>query len=58
MITIQTYKIEKKTGNPIYKNYRHTNGIIDLTMDEINEDKKNNDLNIYEPIVIYNIFES
>lgn len=58
MITIQTYKIEKATGNPVYKDYRHTNGIMDITMDEINEDKKNNDLNIYESIVIYNMFES
>ncbi|NFH01602.1 hypothetical protein FC831_15270 [Clostridium botulinum] len=57
MITIQTYKIEKSTGNATYKDYRHTNGSISLTMEQIQEDKNNNDLNKYEPIVIYNIFD-
>jgi hypothetical protein len=57
MIVIQTYKIIKNTGMPIYKDYHVTSG-LKIEMALINSDKENNDLNIYGPIEIYNIFDN
>lgn len=58
MITIQTLKTNKSTGNPIYKDYRHTGSdSIKLTMEIINDDRLNNDLSKYSPIEIYNIYD-
>lgn len=59
MVTIQTVKTNKETGEPIYKDYRciGDDGIKNA-MDSINYEKDNNDLNIYYPINIYNVFES
>ena len=57
MIVIQTYKIENKTGAPVYKNYYVTSG-LSLEMEIINNDRNNNDLIKYGPITIYNIFDT
>lgn len=57
MISIETMKIEKATQKLIYKTYRHTNGSISLTMEQIKEDRENNDLSIYTPIEIINIWD-
>lgn len=57
MITIQTVKVEKSTRELIYKNYICTTG-VDIAMEEIKGDKENNDLSLYSPIDICNIFES
>ena len=57
MIVIQTYKTENKTGAPVYKNYYVTSG-LKIEMENINNDRNNNDLTKYGPITIYNIFET
>ena len=57
MITIQTVKTNKVTGDPIYKDYRAVND-LNLTMEEINADRMKNELDKYSHIEIYNIFES
>lgn len=57
MLVIQTYKHNKQTNQPEYKNYYATSG-LKIEMDLINSDKNNNDLNIYGPITIYNIFDT
>lgn len=57
MIVIQTYKIENATGKAHYKNYYATCGVA-AEMGIIRNDKNNNDLNLYEPIVIYNVFDT
>lgn len=59
MIVIQTYKVKKETQQPTYKNYyATTKGSLKLVMEGINIDRENNDLTVYEPIVIYNIFDT
>ena len=57
MIVIQTCKVENVTGEPFYKNYYATTG-VKLAMQEIQRDRDNNDLRIYSPIRIYNVFDT
>ena len=57
MIVIQTYKIDKATGGPIYKDY-HATGGVKIEMEIIRNDKNNNDLSKFGPIEIYNIFDT
>lgn len=57
MIVIQTYKRVLKTDEPIYKDYYATSG-LKAEMSIINDDRNNNDLSEYGPIVIYNIFDT
>lgn len=57
MIVIQTYKRVKKTSEPIYKDYYATCG-LKAEMSIIKNDRDNNDLSIYDPIVIYNIYDT
>jgi hypothetical protein len=57
MIVIQTYKINKETGGPKYKDYCATCG-VGVEMAAIRHDRQNNDLNKYGPIEIYNIFDT
>lgn len=57
MIVIQTYKRVLKTDKPIYKDYYATSG-LKAEMSIINDDRNNNDLSEYGPIVIYNIFDT
>jgi hypothetical protein len=57
MLVIQTYKYNKKTDKPEYKNYYVTSG-LKIEMDLIRSDKENNDLTKYGPIEIYNIFDT
>ncbi len=57
MLVIQTYRIENKTGIPVYKNYYVTSG-LKTEMAIIKNDKENNDLIKYGPITIYNIFDT
>ena len=57
MIVIQTYKIEKATDKAIYKDYHATCG-LKAEMSIIRQDRENNDLSRYSPIVIYNIFDT
>jgi hypothetical protein len=57
MIVIQTYKRNLKTGNAEYKNYYATSG-LKAEMAIIRNDRENNDLTKYAPIVIYNVFDT
>jgi hypothetical protein len=57
MIVIQTYKMDKATCQPIYKDYFATCGLR-AEMSIINQDRENNDLVKYSPIQIYNIFDT
>lgn len=57
MVVIQTYKYNKTTGTYIYKDYHATCGVA-AEMGIIRNDKNNNDLNLYGPIEIYNIFDT
>ena len=57
MIVIQTYKRVLKTDEPIYKDYYATCG-LKAEMSIIQDDRNNNDLSIYSPITIYNIFDT
>lgn len=57
MIVIQTYKRNLKTGNAEYKNYYATCG-LKTEMDIIRNDRDNNDITKYDPIVIYNVFDT
>lgn len=57
MIVIQTYRTNKATGSPEYKNYYATSG-ISVEMAAIRSDKENNDMTKYGPITIYNVFDT
>jgi hypothetical protein len=57
MLVIQTYKYNKETNKPEYKNYYVTSG-LKIEMDIIRNDKENNDLIKYGPIEIYNILDT
>lgn len=57
MIVIQTYRTNKATGSPEYKDYHATCGIA-AEMAAIRNDKEHNDLTKYDPIVIYNVFDT
>ena len=57
MIVIQTYRRNRETGNAEYKNYYATCG-LHAEMAIIQQDRENNDLTKYEPIIIYNVFDT
>ena len=57
MIIIQTYKMDRKTLQPHYKDYHATCG-LKAEMSLIQQDRDNNDMTIYEPIVIYNVWDN
>lgn len=71
-LSINTYKIYRRTGNPEYKTYRFAcfdsctnfegmtfeekfNKAFESLKKEINQDRENNDVRIYEPIVIADV---
>ena len=75
MLSVNTYKVRKVDGYPVYKTYRYPcfdtdtetegktfeqkfNYAMDYLKKEINQDKMNNDLVKYEPIIISNVFLS
>jgi hypothetical protein len=57
MIVIRTVKIEKATNKPYYKEYYCTTGVA-AGMQELKQDKHNNDLAIYTPIEIVSVFDT
>ena len=75
MLSINTYKLNRKTGNHEYKTYRFAcfdtcmdfegmtfegkfNRAFNRLKEEINQDRENNDVRIYESIVIADVFLS
>ena len=57
MIIIQTYRHNRLTGLNEYTDYQTTFGIL-AAMAEIRAAKNKNDLSIYDPIEIYNIYDT
>lgn len=73
MLSVSTYKIRKADMNPIYDTKRYAafdiladgstfeekfNNAFNVLKHEIEEDRRNNDMNLYEPIVIADVFVS
>lgn len=71
MLNIETYKTRKADRCPVYKTYRYAAFNTDSNGDtfedqfnyafkvlkvEIQQDRENNEINLYDPIVIYNVF--
>ena len=57
MIVIQTYYRHRETDNVTFKDYHATCG-LKAEMSIIRQDKEHHDLTKYEPITIYNIFDT
>ena len=58
MIVIQTYYRHRDDPTRVtYRDYHATSG-LKAEMSIINEDKRHHDLAKYEPIIIYNIFDT
>ena len=58
MIVIQTYYRHRDDASRVtYKDYYATSG-LKAEMSIINEDKRHHDLAKYEPITIYNVFDT
>ena len=57
MIVIKTIKFEKATGKPVRKTIYCTTG-VSLGMAEIRHDKEHNDLSVYTPISIIDVFDT
>lgn len=57
MIIINTYKVNKATGAPEYKDYHATCG-LKAEMSIIEQDRQSNDVTKYSPIVIYNVWDT
>ena len=73
MLSIETYKLRKANCNPTYKTYRYAgfdttsngetfeeqfNYAYKVLKMEIEEDRNNNDANLFYPIQITNVFLS
>lgn len=72
-LSVKTYKVGKSNRKPEYKNYRYAcfdtlaegdtfeekfNNAIAVLKEEINQDRYNNDMNLYEPIRIADVWLS
>jgi hypothetical protein len=57
MIVIQTYKYNRITGECVHKEYKAAPSVADA-MRRLNHDRLYNDLTIYDPIVIVNVFDT
>lgn len=72
-LSVRTYKIRKSDNCPVYNTKRFAcfdtvadgdtfiekfNNAMNVLKEEIEQDKMNNDMNIYEPIVIADVFVS
>lgn len=73
MLSVKTRKLRKKDCTPVYKTYRYPafntsvegynwqekfNNAFQKLKEQINEDRKHNDMNLYEPIVIVDVWLS
>ena len=72
-LSIRTYKVKKLDRNPEYKTYRYAcfdtlaegqtfeekfNHAFGVLREEIDQDRDNNDMNLYESIVIADVWLS
>lgn len=74
MLNVRTYKVKRSDGNPVYtyryscfdsvssmdgKTFEEKfNTAMNILKEEIEEDRRNNELDKYEPIVIADVFLS
>lgn len=73
ILSIRVYKVRKSDRKPEYKTYRYANfdtledattfelkfnHAFDVLKEEINQDRENNDMNLYEPIEIVDVWLS
>lgn len=73
MLSVRTYKVRKANKQPVYKEHHYPcfdqtekgdtfeekfNCAFHVLQDEINTDKRNNDLNLYEDIMIASVWLS